>query len=188
MKTFTFYFLKSRSGKNFLRVPEIGSRVISGLLFVIFYVFTLQTSAAQNIKSYSDVINGTKESKDKAVSIEVDHLKSLVFDLQPKLYIHKHEEKRSSDEPPVCINADANAVDVLYKTNPLYEHVELITIILNSANDLDFVYDLSRLKSFSKLKYIQFLCSFECDPSQIRLNQGEPETGIIVFYRISIPQ
>jgi hypothetical protein len=188
MKTFTFYFLKSRSGKTFLRFPEIGSRVFSGLLFVIFYVFTLQTAVAQNIKTYSDVINGMQAPKDKAVSFEENHLKSLVFDLQPKLYIHKHEEKRSSDEPPVCINADANAADVLYETKPLYERVELITIILNSADDLDFVYDLSRLKNFPKLKYIQFLCSFECDPSQIKLNQEKSETGLIVFYRISIPQ
>jgi hypothetical protein len=187
MKKFTF-FLKARPGKKTLSFPVVGSRIFSGIFLIIFYVFSIQISSAQNIKEYNDVINSLPVSKDLAGSSNAGRLQSLVYNVQPKLYIHKQEVKNSSEELPVCINTDANSINILYGANRLFERVEMITILLNSPGESDFILDLSKLKNFPNLKYVHFLCSFKCEPSLInKLYQENSSTGIIVFYQISVP-
>jgi hypothetical protein len=181
--------LKQKSGKTHLFSPATIKPALSGFILIILFLISTQNLKAQNIKEYSDLTNSLTAADQQSKSSETKHLKSLVFDLMPKIYINNKEEKTFGNEPPVCLNTDANSVELLYEANALFEKVELISININNPGELNFILDFSKLNSFINLKYVQFLCSFECDPILInQLYKENSKTGMIVFYRISLPE
>jgi hypothetical protein len=187
MKTLT-HFSKLRTVKINFIFPEINNMFLSGLIIMTLFLFSSQSMSAQNIKEYNTLINSMNNTRQSG-SIEPEILKSLVFDLKPKIYINNKEENTYGNGSPECVNIDAKSIELLYENNQLFSNVEMITINLNSSDELNFVLDLSKLQSFTNLKYIQFLCSFSCDSVFLsKLNQVTSKTGIIVFYRISIPE
>jgi hypothetical protein len=182
-------FYNTRSGKTRCSFSEVNTLFFSALLIIILCVITAQNSSAQNLKEYSSLINSMTGTNKQVGSSEAKHLKSLVFDLQSKIYVNNHVSKTFGAESPACIDIDAKSTAQLYENNPLFSQVELITIKLDNLSDLNFVLDLSKLTGFRNLKYIQFFCSFNCDPAKISgLYQEISKTGIIVFYRISLPE
>jgi hypothetical protein len=182
-------FAKFKSGKICFTVPKIKRLFISGQILITIFVFSTQNLFAQDIKEYGSLINIMNNNKQNSGSSDVEHLKSLVFDLLPKIYINDNEEKTFSNEPPVCVNIYGNSTDLLYEENQLFSQVEMITINIDNPSELNFVLDLNKLNGFGNLKYIQFLCSFKCDPLLLNnLIQGEPKTVVTVFYRISLPE
>jgi hypothetical protein len=187
MKTSTL-FAKLRSGKINFIFSEANNLFLLGLFIIALFLFSTQSISAQNLKEYSALINTMNNTRQNGAN-ESEHLKSLVFDLKAKIYINNKEENTYGNGSPECVNIDARSIELLYDTNQLFSHVEIITINLNNPNELNFVLDLSKLQSFTNLKYIQFLCSFKCDSILLsKLYQAASKTGIIVFYRISIPE
>jgi len=183
------YNLKQKSGKTQLFSPALIKQALPVLLLIILFLISTQNLKAQNIKEYSDLANSITSADKQNGSSEAKHLKSLIFDLNPKIYIYNKEDKRYGNEPPVCLNTDVNSIERLYEANNLFEKVELISININNPSELNFILDFSKLNSFINLKYVQFLCSFECDPILIKqLYKENSKTGMIVFYRISLPE
>jgi hypothetical protein len=188
MKTLML-FAKLKSRKIYFIFPKIYSLFLTVLLVIILFVFSVQNLSAQNLIEYSSLINSMNETKQMSALSNAEHLRSLVYDLNSKLYINNQIENAVGITNPVCVKIDAQSIDKLYEENQLFNQVELITINLNDLNELNFFLDLSKLKSFTNLKYIQFLCSFKCDPLLINnLYQKISNTDIIVFYQISIPE
>jgi hypothetical protein len=187
MKTFTL-FAKPKSGKINFFFSEVNILFHTGIIVITIFLFSAKNLSAQNIKEYSALINTISNTRQSG-SNESERLRSLVYDLKSKIYITNEESKTYGNGTPECVNIDANSIGLLYENNPLFSQVEIITITLNNPNELNFSLDLSKLQSFANIKYIQFLCSFECDPTLIsKLYQETSKTGTIVFYRISIPE
>jgi hypothetical protein len=113
-------------------------------------------------------------------------VKSLVSDLHPTIYIEDGVLKSFGDGPAVCVNTDSKSFNKLYETNSLFSQVKLITVVVNSPNDINTSLNLGTLTGFTNLEYVLFLCSFDCDPAMIN-NMFTPElhNGITVFYLIS---
>ncbi|HNZ43057.1 MAG TPA: hypothetical protein PLI16_02670 [Bacteroidales bacterium] len=158
------------------------------LFFAVLYFLTVQNLPAQNIKHFDEVLNALSTSDQDQAKADASHFKSLIYDVQPRLYIDKNGFKNSSDSRPVCVTTDPQSYELLYETNPLFEQVELITVNILNARDLNFIFDMTRLKSFSKLKYVYFLCNYNCDPALIRLQWPNLAGSVIVFYQISLPE
>jgi hypothetical protein len=187
MKTFTL-FAKLRSGKNNFFSYEVNNLFLSGVVLITLFIFSTQSMSAQNIKEYTALIN-TMNNTRQSGSSESEHLKSLVFDLKPKIYINNREENTYGNGSPECVNIDAKSIELLYENNQLFSQVEIITINLNSLDELNFILDLSKLQSFTNLKYIQFLCSFNCNSTLLsKLYKETLITGINLFYRVSVPE
>jgi len=186
MKKYTITFNKNTGNKT---LPEIAGSIISLIIILILWLFAPQITSAQNIQNYDEVLKDLNSVKSQSsLASEVVHLKSLMFELQPSLYLHSQTEKQDNKTLPVCLNTDNESIAKLYEANPLFSEVELITIYLKSQKDLDFILEVSRLLSFKKLRYIQFLCGFECVADLIRPHyKSDSGSGIVVFYRISIP-
>ncbi len=158
------------------------------LLFAIIYAFSMQNSAAQSIKKFDEVLNAMIASGDNQGNADAARLKSLIYDVQPRLYVHENGCKKNNENPSVCLTAEPSALELLYEANPLFEQVELITLNILTARNMNFVLDLARLKSFSKLKYVQFLCNYDCNPATIMIKRPQEASSIIVFYQISLPE
>jgi len=158
------------------------------LLVTIFYAFSVQNSYAQSIKQFDEVLNSMLASGQEQGNADAAYLKSLVYDVQPRIYVHGDGLKKISEKAPVCVTATPQSLELLYETNPLFEQVELITVKISNARDLNYVLDMTRFKSFSKLKYVHFLCNYDCDPALIRLQWPQASGSVIVFYQISLPE
>jgi len=125
-------------------------------------------------------------SGDSVMIKEATTIESLIYTIQPTLYIQQGVQKTFDQTPPVRINMDAQSVNKLSDTNPLFGQVELITIKIDSPTDLNISLNLSALPGFINLKYVYFLCSFNCSPEDIT-KLFTPNPGVTVFYIVSLP-
>jgi hypothetical protein len=145
-------------------------------------------SSAQGVQELGQAINSMKLSSVKAVQDESIHLNSLVNDLQPTLYINSGVIKTYNNTPCVCADVDILSINKLSESNSLYSQIELIKIRINPGDASNLVLNLATLQSFTNLKYVIFLCSFDCNPALIN-NMYLPASGsgVTVLYQISIP-
>ncbi|MEI6680303.1 MAG: hypothetical protein WCL21_16965 [Mariniphaga sp.] len=155
------------------------------LLMVFIIVMSCTAINAQEIYEINGYLKQMKTSADVGIISDALHLESLVRDFQPTIYVGKsivaHNEKQ-----PVCAEAKSGSIDGLSAENPLFSRVELITIRLQNASDMNFVLDLSKLISFTNLKYVCLLCEFNCGIEDVR-KLFIPKTGVIFIYKVSIP-
>lgn len=154
--------------------------------FLIITIFAF-SATAQSTQELGQAISTMKLSSIKSVQDESSHINSLVNDLQPTVYINNGTIKTFSNAPYICADVDLLSLGTLIQTNSIFSQVELLKIRIN-AGDIGSVLNLSNLTSFTNLKYIVFLCSYNCDPVAINnMYTGNSGSGITVFYQISIP-
>jgi len=160
-----------------------GMKSVSFSLFMLFFTLTI---SAQTLQEYGQMIAAMKASPDPVIVQQAAHLDSLVFKIQPKIYISNFVETVSGETAPVCVDSDALSVSMLSESKPLFQTVELIKIRLNVPEDLSFVLDLTALPGFGNLKYVQFFCGYDCNPQAISALFLSNNPGITVFYNISV--
>jgi hypothetical protein len=157
---------------------------LSLALLVVLTSASLHAQVAVELKSYLDQ---GKASSDAAVSAQATKLENLIYEIHPSVNIREGVLSTYADAPYLCVDTDVPSINQLEEANPLFSQVELITIRINSADDLKLVLDLALLKGFSNLKYVYFLCSVDCTPEQIINLIKAMDTNIQFFYLISIP-
>ena len=159
------------------------------LLALCISLLTLKVSA-QEVRELNSVLSGNNN--------EANRLRSLVNDIQPTLSFQQNEVIGDKAGAPVLIDADVASVNQLYLNNPKFNSVEIIRIRINSPEDLNLVVDMSRLESFTNLKYLYFLCAFDICEEQssksaceigkiIKMISSGGNSKIKFFYEISIP-
>src|SRR5690606_37788182 len=89
--------------------------------------------------------------------------------------------------PKVLKLLDGTSSSLLLDNNNLYRQVEVITITLNRASDLNNRLDLSRINGFPSLKYVYVKCLFECTDQQIRNFLLNRDSVTTVFYKVVNP-
>lgn len=156
------------------------------LLLILFLVFIGLYTYGQTVLELNSELTEMKASVDTIIAGEAAHIKSLVTDLYPTVYIGD-VVKASGESLPVRADVKAGAVSKLSIENSLFEQVELITIRINSSADFTTVVDLSTIQGFTNLKYVILLCSLECTAEQLGAIVTGNTTGIKVFYSVSIP-
>jgi hypothetical protein len=154
-------------------------------MVIILTVLTSISLQAQNIMEFNSYLEQAKSSTDPLVNANISHLEHLINDLQPTAYVGS-DIKSIGETQPVCVEVKSADIKKLSIANSLFTQVELITIVVNSPADLNFVLDLSKLDSFTNLKFVYFLCEFECKIEEMQ-KLYLPKAGITVFYKVSIP-
>lgn len=162
-------------------------RFVQCISVVLFIVLFALNSSAQTLQEYGVLVAGMNASSDPNVRAEAAHLDSLVFQVHSKMYLKNSVQNFSGQTAPVCLQTDDESIGMLSVTDPLFHTVELITVKINSPGDLNFVLNLANLPGFEQLKYVQFRCSYPCDPEVLSPLFTGNNPGITVFYLISIP-
>jgi len=157
-----------------------------GVILLLFIVSVSYYSYGQTVFELGSKLAEMKGSSDTTLIREAARIESLVYHLQPTIYIEENVLKAYGETPAVRVRVDAQSVGKLLESNPLFSQVELITITINSPADLNFSLNLTSLPGFTKLKYIHFLCSFNCAPESF-INLYIPNPQVTVFYVVSIP-
>lgn len=92
---------------------------------------------------------------------EAEHLKSLVEDLQPSVYISESSLEQYGDQLPKVANCEITSVGRLYELQQLYSSIEIIRININSASELSYICDYTQLSGFYSLKYILLVFQYD---------------------------
>lgn len=129
------------------------------------------------------VAQGTTVGK-RSSTITSEFPYDLLYDLKATVYVKDNGILNvvGAGAPVVLKFLDTQSFNFVSTRNPLYNKVELITINLNSANDLRNSFDVDAIRGFSHLKYIYLKCEFPISENQIRtfLQNADPE--ITFFY------
>jgi hypothetical protein len=158
-----------------------------GLFTILAVTLSGISSSAQEVKDFGKMLAAMKASPDVKLSTQASRLESLVFNLQPSVSIQEGIISTYGDAPFVCVDIDVRSVSRIKEANPLFSQAELITITINNQNEMKMFLDLTSLTGFPRLKYIYFLCSFECTNEQINKLINTADSQITVFYSVSIP-
>jgi hypothetical protein len=155
--------------------------------FIFAVLLSTFSANAQTIHEYGSMITLMNASPDINIRNKAVHLDSLMYKVQPKLYLENLVQTVFGQTDPVCLQTDVKSVSMLNQFEPLFNKVELITVRINGLHDFDFLIDQAQLIGFTHLKYVHFLCSFPCDPESLKPLFIRNNAGITVFYSISIP-
>ncbi len=165
---------------------QLISLILKSWILVLLVGATNFRSFGQAPVEYNSMLTQMTESGDSALVQEAAYIKSLVTDKQPTVYIND-VVKASGSSAPLRADVKAGSVSKLSIENTLFQQVELITLRIDSPEDLSTVLDLSLIQGFTNLKYIRILCSFECSAEQLSTIVTGNSSGIKVFYSVSIP-
>lgn len=95
---------------------------------------------------------------------------------------NKLKNKYGKGSPLKLTIEDANSFDSLYQNDSKHNKVRLITITLKNQSDLNKTFDLTKIKGFSKLKYIYVKCLFNCNSNQVKKFIKRENHKVRVFY------
>ncbi|MEI6749688.1 MAG: hypothetical protein ACOYMF_15150 [Bacteroidales bacterium] len=186
MKNLTFNLEAESTNCQSLDFRTTRLRLIRLFAFLSIFLTGL-SSSAQELKEMGKTLAAMKSSPDSTVVREAMHLENLVYELNPYVIIREGIFSTYADAPFVCVDIDAQSVNKLKEPNILFDQAELLTVRINTQNDLNILLDLASLNGFSKLKYINFLCSIDCTREHVSKLIKMSKTGINVLYLISIP-
>jgi hypothetical protein len=163
------------------------------LIAMLISVFQLSAQEIIFYKVKTEVSKTSELLNDK--NIDAVRLESLLKDLNTSINITKGSSKNNRNGTPVVINTDIQSLNELYKNKPAFNQVELIKISINSASDLNTVFDLDKLVSFYRLKYIYVEFAFnvcgnqndECLDLKIKNLIKGIDFNVVVLYKLSIP-
>lgn len=161
----------------------------------LFSLCILLFSSSELVAQENDIyeVNATntlsKTSSKKENPKDRESFYDLAFKLHTTSYVENNSirksNKNSTSVSKLTFN-DVSSFNVLKQTNQDFNDVELITIVLKSANDLNNKIDLTEINGFDNLKYVYIKCQFNCSEQQIKGFVTSNGT-VRVFYKTEIP-
>lgn len=161
-------------------------RTFSNFLLVcmLSIFFSANLLAQENIQR---IFDDNSENSNLRTSVTIPD--QLLHGKNPTIYIENSRIINVTGEtsPKVLKLLDGTSSGLLLDNNNLYSQVEVITITLNRASDLNNRLDLSRINGFPSLKYVYVKCLFECTDQQIRNFLLNTDSVTTVFYKVVNP-
>jgi hypothetical protein len=158
-------------------------------LFLIFGLLCLPVLKAQTIMGFESGLQSMEAAS-------AAHLQSLAADINPNVYLAHGEFTTNGEGAPLVAICDGSSVNMLYGNDPALSQVELITITVNSANELPSVIELSRMQGLTNLKYLLVVFAYDvcggksegCLESKLNGIIQADSSPVNVFYKLSIPE
>jgi hypothetical protein len=167
--------------------------IFIALAFLVFYCTTL---TAQELKFYK-VENELSKSSDiiNDKGIDITNLESLLYDLNPTIYIANNVSNVYGNGPAVMLEIDAQSLEQLYKTNSAFNKIEVIKLVLNNSGDLGINLNVDKLDKLDQLKYIFVEFAFDvcggqkdsCLPAITKDLVTGADSNVVVLFNLSIP-
>jgi hypothetical protein len=156
--------------------------VISAIAFL--YSISNYGQEVSELKKYMDQ---SKSSENPSIVQESKHLNELISDLNSSVLIKKGILNTYSNAPFTRAIIDAYSIHKIPASTAYFKDVELLIIRIEKPEDLSIAIDESIINQFSKLKYVYFLCSFNCTSVKIENLIKYKNTRIKFLHSISIP-
>ncbi|WP_146194627.1 hypothetical protein [Flavobacterium crocinum] len=133
----------------------------------------------ENVDSY--LTNLESSGQDSKLS----NLKHLLYDLQSAVYASSGKINSYGDQP-TALFTDNNSINSLNTTVTAKNDIEIATIKIEKASDLNQSIDLNSFSGFENLKYIFLISEIDTTPSVINNLIKNNTSKYILLYKISI--
>ena len=144
-----------------------------------------RTTVVPRVTEVNAFLTSLRSSENAAPSAIVDatRLEHLLKDVQPATYFYSGVVKNYG-ENPVSLYTNAVSLSNINSSTIERGNIEMVTITINAASELNNFIDLSVFSSFPKLKYIYILSTVETTETVISnlVRNSNPSYG--VFYKI----
>ncbi|WP_222104889.1 hypothetical protein [Flavobacterium anhuiense] len=150
------------------------------IFFLLFFLMTnFSFGQIENVDSYlTNLENSGQDSK-------LSNLKHLLYGLQSAVYASSGELKVYGDQP-TALFTNNTSLNSLNTTVSLKGDIEIATIKIEKAADLNTAIDLNSFSGFEKLKYIFIISEVETNPTLINNLIKNNTSKYILLYKISI--
>lgn len=143
------------------------------------------TSGVMETKAFIASLRANEQtSRQSASSFSVaQSVEELVYNVQPAQYLSSGIVKTYGEKPRHLIT-DKQSLNGLNNPALLKNNVDIVSIRINSASDLNGTIDLSLFSSFTNLKYIRIVSAVPTTATAISQMIVNPDERLTVFYSI----
>lgn len=180
-----------------LYVPEKTSQVMKQkLLLIVMLVLFCTLSFAQGARTQSGTItvtdvnsllfsNGTtaRATASTGSGMDVTRLRDLVTKVQSSSYFFEGVVKTYGDVP-TNLFTDLSSLSRVSNSIALKQNIEIATIRINTASELNSTIDLGVFSNFPNLKYVYFISSLNTTSDNIARNIVNYDSRFNILYKI----
>ncbi|MGC4039748.1 MAG: hypothetical protein QM710_02845 [Flavobacterium sp.] len=153
------------------RTSQSGSITVTEMNSVIF-------SNGGGSSSARMASTGTSSS-----TIDSDRLKSLVTQVQAATYFFEGNV-RTFGSAPVSLFTDLGSLNQVNSAITLKNNIELVTIRINTASELNSTIDLAAFSNFPNLKYVYFITKLNTTSDGIASHILNYDSRFNILYKI----
>ena len=166
-------------------------KVMQPWILVVALAFAFSSSGyAQQVRGLNETLSTMRSSTDKSVNQEGASIHSILFNLQPTIYLSDSNVSRGSEVAPIRITSDVRSIHLI--NDAQFKTVEALIINVENERELQNL-RFSGFDQLENLKYIHFQIAFE--PSDIDSVRNKINTAleknttnkVKVFYTIASP-
>ena len=143
------------------------------------------TSGVMETKAFIASLRANEQtSRQSTSSFSIaQSVEELVYNVQPAQYLSSGIVKTYGEKPRHLIT-DKQSLSGLNNPALLKNNVDIVSIRINSASDLNGTIDLSLFSSFTSLKYVRIVSAVPTTAAAINQMIVNPEERLTVFYSI----
>ena len=178
----------------FLLFEKSSVLVMKRLLLLLITLFLNVTISGQNIKidedapKIMDVKTFISTLKNKNLTSrknksEKTDLEKLLYEDQPSIYFNDGDIKTYGENPKNFF-VEFQYLNKISNSNLLKNNIEIVTIKINSKNELNSTIDLSVFSSFKKLKYVYISSNVAINESTISKMIRNYDEKYTIFFTI----
>lgn len=161
------------------------------LMFVSFYSasFAQGTRAGQGgtiiVTDVNSILfpNGTSARMAANPAINADRLRDLITQVQSSTYYFEGAVHTYGDVP-TNLFTDLGSLSQLNNSIALKENIEIATVRINSAGELNSTIDLAAFSNFPNLKYIYFITRLNTTSENIASHLTNYDNRFNILYKI----
>lgn len=164
------------------------------LLFLMLVSYSLSISA-QSTRSGTIVVremnsflsttnNGSlARTSSGAETLNTSQVRDLITKVQSSIYFYNGEVKTYGDQP-TNLFTDVTSLSQVDNSVALKQNIEIVTVRINTLNELNATIDLNAFSNFPNLKYIYFISNIETTSGTIASRLVNYNSRFNVFYKI----
>ena len=172
---------------NMAWFKKVNALIITILILVLYSAPILaqdqrDSNRVQDKKSFLTELR-TREQASRATYSNAQHIEQLLSKVQPSVYFYSGNLKTYGDKP-VCLFTNVQSLSRLNGIAIPKDNLEMATIRIENANDLNAAIDFNQFVDYKNLKYIQIVSNISTTEqiitNMIRNNEGKYS----VFFKI----
>jgi len=164
------------------------------LMLISFYsgVFAQSTKAIKNEPVVVREMNSFLSSSNSGTAarmtngtpaVNTDNLKDLISNVHSATYFYSGEVKTYGDQP-AKLYTDLGSLNLLESSITLKQNIEIVTIQITDASQLNATIDLSSLSNFPNLKFIYFISRLDTTSEKIASHIVNYDNRFNIFYKL----
>ena len=176
---------------------EKTSQIMRQKLLLILMLISFSVSYAQRIPTRNGNITVTdvnsilfpssntsaRVSAANTAEINAERLRSLITQVQSSTYFYEGTVN-TYGEIPTNLFTDLGSLNQIDRSIALKDNIEIVTVRINTASELNSTIDLAAFSNFPNLKYIYFITKLNTTSDNIATRISNYDSRFSILYKI----